>query len=172
MRSVNHEMHYRSSFTLLVGIDAKAGQVSTQSRLSSEGRALVVSLAEPSDRPNRRAFLKSALQAAEKILSFVGHAFRHDIKSAFSSGVLTPEGLKAHFSATCLAAEAVFGCRFAGTSSAIKRYALTARSPDNRAVIVISAFSRREMGQPAFAFAAAFSNAARSTPGIFAVTSR
>src|SRR3984893_12199551 len=51
-------------------------------------------------------------------------------------------------------------------------YALTARSPDNRAVIVISAFSSREMGQPALAFSAAFSNAVLSTPGIRAETSR
>jgi hypothetical protein len=52
---------------------------------------------------------KSALEVAEKLVSFVGRAFRHDVKSALSSGVLTPEGLKPHFSATCLAAEAVFG---------------------------------------------------------------
>jgi hypothetical protein len=42
---------------------------------------------------------------AEKLSSFVGRAFRHDIKSAVSSGVLTPDGLKAHFSARCLAAD-------------------------------------------------------------------
>ena len=38
-------------------------------------------------------------QVVEKLLSLVGRAFRHDIKSAFSSGVLTPEGpnlLKSH----------------------------------------------------------------------------
>jgi hypothetical protein len=46
---------------------------------------------------------------AEKLSSFVGRAFRHDIKSAFSSGVLTPDGLKAHFSATCLAATPSIG---------------------------------------------------------------
>jgi hypothetical protein len=33
----------------------------------------------------------------------VGRAFRHGIKSAFSSGVLTLEGPKVHFSATCKA---------------------------------------------------------------------
>src|SRR6267378_2178210 len=42
-----------------------------------------------------------AEQVAEKVLSFVGRAFRHDIKSAFSSGVLTPEGPDTHISATC-----------------------------------------------------------------------
>jgi hypothetical protein len=42
----------------------------------------------------------TALQVAEKVLSFVGRAFRHDIKSAFSSGVLTPEGPDTHISAT------------------------------------------------------------------------
>jgi hypothetical protein len=40
-------------------------------------------------------------EVAEKLLSFVGRAFRHDIKSAYSSGVLAPEGLRAYFSATC-----------------------------------------------------------------------
>jgi hypothetical protein len=49
--------------------------------------------------------MSAALQAAEKLPSFVGRAFRHDIKSAISSGVLTPGGLKAHSSATSLAAE-------------------------------------------------------------------
>src|SRR5256885_10328622 len=44
-----------------------------------------------------------ASQVAEKVLSFVGRAFRHDIKSAFSSGVLTPEGPDTHISATCSA---------------------------------------------------------------------
>jgi hypothetical protein len=47
---------------------------------------------------------QAALQVAEKVLSFVGRAFRHDIKSMFSWGVLTPEGLNAHFPAACLAA--------------------------------------------------------------------
>src|SRR5882762_8482988 len=42
-----------------------------------------------------------AEQVAEKVLSFVGRAFRHDIKSAFSSGVLTPEGADTQISATC-----------------------------------------------------------------------
>src|SRR6266576_4036056 len=46
-------------------------------------------------------FLPAAIQVAEKVLSFVGRAFRHDIKSAFSSGVLTPEGPDTHISATC-----------------------------------------------------------------------
>src|SRR5882762_8099543 len=47
----------------------------------------------------------AAEEVAEKVLSLVGRAFRHDIMSALSSGVLTPEGLKAHFPATTLAAE-------------------------------------------------------------------
>jgi apolipoprotein N-acyltransferase len=38
--------------------------------------------------------------ATEILPSFVGRAFRHDIKSASSSGVSTPDGPKAHFSAT------------------------------------------------------------------------
>src|SRR6267378_6818677 len=42
-----------------------------------------------------------AEQVAEKVLSLVGRAFRHDIKSAFSSGVLTPEGPDTNISATC-----------------------------------------------------------------------
>ena len=46
-----------------------------------------------------------ALQAAEKIGRFVDRAFRHDIKSVISSGVLTPEGADAHFFAACLAAD-------------------------------------------------------------------
>jgi len=49
---------------------------------------------------------QAALQVAEKVLSFVGRAFRHDIKSAFSSGVLTPEGPDTHISETSLAAGA------------------------------------------------------------------
>ena len=42
----------------------------------------------------------AAKQAAEKVSRFVGRAFRHDIKSAFPSRVLTPEGPKVYFSAT------------------------------------------------------------------------
>ena len=72
-------------------------------------RSIPSSHKDSSARP-KLGFLKSALQAAEKLLSFVGRAFRHDIQVAFSSGVLTPEGLKPHFSATCLAAEVEFGC--------------------------------------------------------------
>jgi len=37
-------------------------------------------------------------------VGFVGRAFRHDKKAVFSTGVLTPDGLKAHFSAASLAA--------------------------------------------------------------------
>jgi hypothetical protein len=51
-----------------------------------------------------RPFDVAAEEVAEKVLSFVGRAFRHGIISALSSGVLTPEGLKAHFSATTEAA--------------------------------------------------------------------
>src|SRR5256885_3114104 len=51
----------------------------------------------------RRRLVAQASQVAEKVLSFVGRAFRHDIKSAFSSGVLTPEGADTHISATCSA---------------------------------------------------------------------
>ena len=55
--------------------------------------------------PRRRwPEFNTALQASEKLLIFVGRAFRHDIKVPFSSGVLTPEGLKSHFSAASLAA--------------------------------------------------------------------
>jgi protoporphyrinogen/coproporphyrinogen III oxidase len=46
-----------------------------------------------------RGAMKSRPAKPEKTGSFVGRAFRHDIKSAPSSGVLTPEGLKAHFPA-------------------------------------------------------------------------
>jgi hypothetical protein len=45
----------------------------------------------------------AAKEVAEKLPSFLGRAFRHDIEAAFSSGVLTPDGLKAHFSAACKA---------------------------------------------------------------------
>ena len=47
----------------------------------------------------------TALQVAEKVGRFVGRALRHDIKSVISSGVLTPKGADAHFSAACLAAD-------------------------------------------------------------------
>jgi hypothetical protein len=44
---------------------------------------------------------------------FVGRGFSRDIRSFFSSGILTPEGLKLPFSAASLAAEVEFGCGFA-----------------------------------------------------------
>src|SRR5947208_1848611 len=44
--------------------------------------------------------------------------------------------------------------------------------PSSFAAIVIFAFNRREMGQPAFVVCAAASNRARSAPGTFATTSR
>jgi hypothetical protein len=72
-----------------------------ESGFYSEGRA--------STRPNR-SFSEVGFTGCGKLLRLVGRAFRHDIKSAFSSGVLTPEGPKTHFSATCLAAEADFSC--------------------------------------------------------------
>jgi hypothetical protein len=84
-----------------------------ESRLSQEGRALA--------RPDQ-SFLLSALQAAEKVLSFVGRTFRHDIKSMFSSGVLTPEGVNAHFSAAALAAEAQLGWGSAELRTSIIRF--------------------------------------------------
>jgi hypothetical protein len=37
---------------------------------------------------------------------FVGRGFSRDINGFFSSGVLTPEGSKLHFSVACLAAGA------------------------------------------------------------------
>jgi predicted membrane-bound spermidine synthase len=46
------------------------------------------------------AAISAASQIAEKVRSLVGRAFRHDKKSAFPSGVLTPEGPKGHFPAT------------------------------------------------------------------------
>src|SRR6266550_2484887 len=63
---------------------------------------------EPSARP-KQSFFWLASQVAEKVLSFVGRAFRHDIQSPFSSGVLTPEGPDTHISATCSAAEVESG---------------------------------------------------------------
>jgi len=62
----------------------------------------------------------AAKQAAEKVSRFVGRAFRHDIKSAFPSGVLTPEDPKGHFSATCKAdfGEIWFGLTKARASQA------------------------------------------------------
>src|SRR5712692_9887211 len=39
----------------------------------------------------------AASEVAEKVSRFVGRAFRHDIKSAFPSGVLTPEGFNTLF---------------------------------------------------------------------------
>src|SRR5882762_5339215 len=58
-------------------------------------------LSAPKSQPN---LASAAKEVAEKVLSLVGRAFRHDIISALSSGVLTPEGLKAHFSAITKAA--------------------------------------------------------------------
>ncbi len=62
-------------------------------------------LGGPGFSPAEAKFFQSALQVAEKVSRFVGRAFRHDIKSVFSSGVSTPEGPKPHFSAACLAAD-------------------------------------------------------------------
>jgi hypothetical protein len=43
-------------------------------------------------------------QAAEKVGGFVGRGFSHDVSALDSSGVLTPEARKCHFSAACKAA--------------------------------------------------------------------
>ena len=40
-------------------------------------------------------------EVTEKLLGFVSRALRHDKESTFSSGVLTPEGLREYCSATC-----------------------------------------------------------------------
>jgi len=40
-------------------------------------------------------------QSAEKAARFVGRGFSHDVSALDSSGVLTPEAGKCHFSATC-----------------------------------------------------------------------
>jgi hypothetical protein len=42
-----------------------------------------------------------AEQAAEKVRRFVGRGFSHDASALDSSGVLTPEARKCHFSAAC-----------------------------------------------------------------------
>ncbi len=52
------------------------------------------------------AALPAASQVAEKATSFVGRAFRHDEKTAFPLGVLTPEGPKTHFPVTSSAVAA------------------------------------------------------------------
>jgi hypothetical protein len=54
-----------------------------------------------SQRKDARVLWVAASLVAEKLLSFVGRAFRHDMSRAFSSGVLTPEGAKLQFSASC-----------------------------------------------------------------------
>jgi hypothetical protein len=59
-----------------------------------------------------------------------------------------------------------------GSGLKLRAYALVACPPANRAVIVISAFRRREIGQPTSAAFAAFSKAAASFPGMRPVTSR
>jgi hypothetical protein len=44
---------------------------------------------------------EQAEQAAERVGRFVGRGFSHDVSELDSSGVLTPEGRKCHFSADC-----------------------------------------------------------------------
>jgi oxygen-dependent protoporphyrinogen oxidase len=66
---------------------------------------------------------------AEKTGSFVGRAFRHDIKSAPSSGVLTPEGLKAHSPAASKGAPRPGLCSFRDGMETLPR-ALGARLGD------------------------------------------
>ena len=43
--------------------------------------------------PAEPNFLSVGFTGCGKLLIFVGRAFKHDIKVAFSSGVLTPEGI-------------------------------------------------------------------------------
>jgi hypothetical protein len=43
--------------------------------------------------------VEQASQAAEKVGRFVGRGFSHDVSALDSSGVLTPEARKCHFSA-------------------------------------------------------------------------
>jgi hypothetical protein len=45
--------------------------------------------------------IRQAEQAAEKVGRFVGRGFSHDVSALDSSGVLTPEARKCHFSAAC-----------------------------------------------------------------------
>jgi hypothetical protein len=47
--------------------------------------------------------VEQASQAAEKVGRFVGRGFSHDVSALDSSGVLTPEARKCHFSAGCSA---------------------------------------------------------------------
>jgi hypothetical protein len=44
---------------------------------------------------------KQAELAAEKVGRFVGRGFSHDVSALDSSGVLTPEARKCHFSSAC-----------------------------------------------------------------------
>jgi hypothetical protein len=46
---------------------------------------------------------EQAEQAAEKVGRFVGRGFSHDASALDSSGVLTPEARKCHFSVACSA---------------------------------------------------------------------
>jgi hypothetical protein len=46
---------------------------------------------------------KQAEQAAQKVGRFVGRGFSHDVRALDSSGVLTPEARKWHFSVACSA---------------------------------------------------------------------
>ena len=48
----------------------------------------------------RPAKSDAASQAAEKVGRFVGRGFSHDVSALDSSGVLTPEARKCHFSAS------------------------------------------------------------------------
>jgi hypothetical protein len=62
-----------------------------------------------SSAPPQVAWIQGGFTVRGKLLSFVGRAFRHDINSALSSGVSTPEGAKLYFSASCLAAAPSLG---------------------------------------------------------------
>jgi hypothetical protein len=69
-------------------------------------------LCRPSGTPSDTGLIhrpSTAKKAAEKLGIFVGRGFSHDIEELFSSGVLTPEVLKTHYSAACLAAGGLNG---------------------------------------------------------------
>src|SRR6266478_4440800 len=83
-------------------------------RLASPKRLSRIFCPKDHSKFGEKSLRVAASEVAEKLLSFVGRAFRHDITSAFSSGVLTPDCPKPHFSATCSAATLarLYGLRF------------------------------------------------------------
>src|SRR6266851_2006869 len=64
----------------------------------------VILLAWPPAPPHPASASAMARQMEEKFLSFVGRAFKHDKEGPSSSGVLTPDAPKRHFSARWKAA--------------------------------------------------------------------